>query len=102
MIYIGALRMLWLFFVLVACAIVATKLFRLNTAARYLSYGLAGSVAGFMAAPVFGALVGFVPSVMIEPQYFLHAFIGCIAPFAVFLACMNSITGVLLGFFAGG
>jgi hypothetical protein len=102
MIYIGALRMFWLPFVLTGCAAIAAKLMKLSVASRCLSYGLAGSVAGYAFAPLVGVLVGLVPSIMVEPQYFTRPFNGCIAPFALFLACMTSITGVLLGFVAAG
>jgi hypothetical protein len=94
--------MFWLFFLLIGCAAIAARLMKLNATSRCLAHGLIGSVAGYMLAPLVGVVVGLVPSVMIEPQYFTGSFIGCIAPFALFLACITSASGVLLGFFVGG
>jgi len=101
MIYIAALRMLWLLFVLIGSAAIVTRLMRLNVASRCLTLGLLGSAAGFLISPLVGALLGSVLSVMLEPQYFFRPFNGCIAPFTLFLAFMTSISGVLLGL-AGG
>ena len=102
MIYIGALHMFWLPFALIGCAALATRLMKFHVASRCLSHGLLGSIAGYVIAPLVGALVGSVPSVMIEPRYFTRPFMGCIAPAALFLACTTSILGVLLGFAIGG
>jgi hypothetical protein len=101
MIYIGALHMFSLPFGLISCIAVATRLLNLKTTSRSLAYGLVGSVGGYALAPPIGALVGLVPSVMIEPQYFIHPFYGCIAPTALGLACVTSFSGVVVGFVAG-
>ncbi len=94
--------MFWVFFVLVSGAAIATRFMKRRAASRCLAYGLIGSIAGYVLALLTGALVGLVPSVMLEPQYFTRPFNGCIDPAALFLVCMTSISGVLLGFGAGG
>lgn len=101
MIYIAVLRVFWWLFVLIGGAAIATRLMKFRAASRCLAYGLAGSLAGYLLAPLLGALVGLVPTVMIDPQYFTRPFVGCIAPFAAFLTCVTSFSGVLLGFVAG-
>jgi hypothetical protein len=101
MIYVEALRMFWPVFLLLGFAAITVEILGYKTAARCLVGGLLGSVVGYVFAPLIGTLFGSVPGVMIEPQYFTQPFRGCIAPSALFLACMTSISGVLLGFFAG-
>lgn len=98
MIYVGTLRMFWLPFVLVGFAAIALRIGGRKAASRFLAHGFVGAIGGFVIAPLVGALVGSVPLVMIQPQYFFRPFIGCIAPAALFLASMTCISGVLLGF----
>jgi len=94
--------MFWLPFALIGCAALVTRLTKFDVASRCLTHGLLGSFAGYVIAPLVGALVGSVPSVMIEPRYFIRPFMGCIAPSALFLACTTLILGILLGFATGG
>ena len=75
---------------------------KLDVASRTLSYGLVGTLAGYALAPLVGALVGSVPRVLIDPRYFVRPFMGCIAPFPLFLAYMTSFCGIFLGVLAGG
>jgi hypothetical protein len=102
MIYIGTLRTFSVLFILIACAAIATRLMKLNTASRTLWYGLAGALCGYALAPLVGALAGSVPHIMIEPRYFVRPFMGCIAPSALLLAYMTSFCGIFIGFLAGG
>ena len=93
--------MVWILFVLLACAAIAAGLLKSKAATRCLIGALLGSLAGYLLAPLLGTLVGLVPSVMIEPQYFTRPFCGCIATWPLFLACMTAVSGVLLGLVAG-
>jgi|SRR5689334_6996003 len=102
MIYIGTLRTFLVPFILIGCAAIATRLMKFSTASRSLSYALLGALAGYALAPLVGALAGFLPHVMIEPYYFVHTFVGCIAPSALFLAYLTSFCGVFVGFLVGG
>jgi hypothetical protein len=101
MIYIGAFRMFWIFFLLLACAIMAGSVLKYKAATRGLVGALLGSLGGYFLAPLVGALLGNVPTIMIEPYYFTHPFYGCIAPWPLLLAWVTSISGTLLGLFAG-
>jgi hypothetical protein len=102
MIYIGTLRMFSVPFILIGCAAIATRLLKFNTASRSLWYALGGALAGYALAPLIGALVGSVPHVMIEPRYFVETYMGCIAPFGLFLAYLTSVSGTFIGFLVGG
>ena len=101
MIYIAALGMLWPVFLLLGCAAVAAGILRYKTVAHFLVGGLFGSFVGYLFAPLVGTLLGSVPKVMIELQYFTQPFYGCIAAWPLFLACMTSIVGVFVGLVGG-
>jgi hypothetical protein len=102
MIYIGTLRMFLVPFLLLACAALATRLMKFDSASRTLWYGLTGALCGYALAPLVGALVGSVPHIMIEPRYFVETYMGCIAPFGLLLAYMTSFCGIFIGFLVGG
>jgi hypothetical protein len=68
---------------------------------RCFTYGMAGSVLGYVAAPMIGFAVGTVPDVMIQPHSFFNDFNGCIAPWALFTAAATSDFGILCGFVLG-
>jgi len=88
-------------FLLAGCAAIVARLISRKAASRCLIFGLLGSFAGIAIAPLAGVLVGSVASIMVEPRYFIHRFVGCISPFAIFLAYTTLIAGALLGC-AGG
>jgi hypothetical protein len=101
MIYIGALRVFWFPFALVSCIAIAAHLLSLRTTARCLNSALLGAGVGYVLTPLAGAQLGLVPDVMIEPQYFIHPYYGCIAPGPLGWACATEFLGVVLGFIAG-
>jgi hypothetical protein len=101
MIYIGAFRMFWIWFFLLACAAVFCRFMKSKGATHCLVGALFGSFCGFVLAPLLGALLGSVPTLMIEPYYFTHPFYGCIAPWPSLLACVTLILGTIVGLFVG-
>jgi hypothetical protein len=102
MIYIGLIRMFWLVSVVAGCAAIAAGFLKREGIRRFLIGGLVGSFVGCLLAPLIGVSVGLVPSPMIEPQYLVRPFYGCIAPGALAVACIVSASGFPLGFAVGG
>ena len=87
--------------ILTVLAICFDLAFGYRKGARWAFSGAIGSFAGYAIAPLMGALIGLVPKVMVEPQYFFTRYYGCIAPDILPIALLIPFAGSLLGFVAG-
>ena len=100
--------MFWLPFALIGCAALATRLTKFDVASRCLTHGLLGSFAGYVIAPLVGALVGSVMAVvgsgLVEKAIKAMADLGVsgsivrITPAVIGYAVLGA---VVLGFFGG-
>ena len=102
MIYVATLKFL-LMLLAIPCGVALMSRIsgRFRSASGCMIGGVIGAVLGWLLLPLAGVVVGLVPAVLVEPQYFIERFVGCIAPFPLFLGVASCFLGAFAGF-AGG